>query len=166
MGFFDKFKTKQNTATQTSRPSIAANHKSSKKKNTYQIRYSHLCDLTLFELCKTTPLGVITLNGYPVNAQNGWAVRTQFPNPCACDMAKKKDILREIMGPKISTQIIEYLDKKTGDPVCQIYPEMIYVFDEYENNYMEHLNHASRRDLRRQIALRQKLIDDFLARQK
>ncbi len=165
MGFFDKFKSKP-TETTSTKPVIAENHVSQKKKNTYQIRYSHFCDLTLFEMCKTTPLGVITLNGYPINAQNGWAVCTQFPNPCACDMAKKKDILREIMGPKISTQIIEYLDKKTGEPVCQIYPEMLYVFDEYENNYMEHLNHASRRDLSKQIALREKLISDFLARQK
>ena len=81
-------------------------------------------------------------------------------------MAKKKDVLREIMGPKISTQIIEYLDKETGEPVIQVYPHMLHVFDKYKENYMERLNHASRRDLSKQIALREKLISDFMARQK
>ena len=166
MGLFDKFKQKKEATPQASHPTIAPNHKSSKKKNTYQIRFSHFCDLTMFELCQTTPMGVISLNGHPINAQNGWAVCTQFPNPCACDMAKKKDILYQIMGSKLSTQIIEYLDKETGDPVIQVYPEMIHIFDGYEENYMERLNHASRRDLQRQIALREKLISDFIARQK
>lgn len=165
MGFFDKFKSKP-TETAPAKPVIAENHVSQKKKNTYQIRFSHFCDLTLFELCRNTPMGVATLNGKPTCQTNDWIHCTEFPNPCACDMAKKKDVLREIMGPKISTQIIEYLDKETGEPVIQVYPHMLHVFDKYEENYMERLNHASRRDLSKQIALREKLISDFMARQK
>ena len=166
MKLFDKFKSKKNASLQTPQAAIAPNHKSSKKKNTYQIRFSHFCDLTMFKLCKTTPMGVATLNGREVNALNSWAVCTEFPNPCASNMVQKKDILYKIMGSKLSTQIIEYLDKETGNPVIQVYPEMIHIFDGYEENYMEHLNHASRCDLQRQIALRERLISDFIARQK
>lgn len=77
-------------------------------------------------------------------------------------MAQKHKILSEIMGPKLSCQIIEYLDKETGKPVVQIYPESMYVFDEYDNNYMQRLNHATRQDLQKQIALREKLIAKFI----
>lgn len=165
MGFFDKFKSKP-TETAPAKPVIAENHISQKKKNTYQICYTHFCDLTMFELCRNTPMGVATINGKPLFPDEAWMHCTEFPNPCACDMAKKKDVLREIMGPKISTQIIEYLDKETGEPVIQVYPHMLHVFDKYKENYMERLNHASRHDLSKQIALREKLISDFMARQK
>ena len=69
------------------------------------------------------------------------------------------------MGEKIATQIIEYLDKRTGQPVLQVFPELIQIFDGYEENYMSRLNHASRRDLKKQIALRERLISEFMARQ-
>ena len=143
---------------------ISQNHISKKKKNTYQIQFSSFAPLYLFEMCKNTPMAVIILNGQQIQS-GGWLKTTNFPNPCASDMAKKHKTLREIMGDKISTQIIEYLDKTTGKPVIQLYPEMIYIFDEYESDYMSHLNHATRQDLKKQIALREHLIDEFVKKQ-
>ena len=81
-------------------------------------------------------------------------------------MAQKHKVLSEILGPKLSCQIIEYLDKETGKPVVQIYPESMYVFDEYNDNYMQRLNHASRQDMQHQISLRVKLINDFIEKNK
>ncbi|MFQ6702599.1 MAG: hypothetical protein ACLRFO_00140 [Alphaproteobacteria bacterium] len=143
---------------------IPENHVSKKKKNTYQIQFSPFAPLGLFEGCKTTPMAVIILNGKHVQTSD-WLKFTKFPNPGASDMATKHAVLREIMGKKISTQIIEYLDKYTGKPVVQLYPEMMYIFDGYKQDYMSHLNHASRRDLNKQIALRERLISEFMARQ-
>lgn len=149
----------------TNKTIIPDNHVSQKKKNTYQVKFSPLMPAYLFELCSHTPLGVVVLNGKQIQTKDGWISTTDFPNPGASDMAKKQTVLREIMGEKIATQIVEYLDKETGKPVLQIYPEIMYVFDGYENNYMSRLNHASRRDLKRQIALRERLISDFMTRQ-
>lgn len=143
---------------------IPENHVSKKKKNTYQVKFSPFAPLHYFNGCKTTPMAVVILNGKQVQT-SGWLKCTDFPNPGASDMATKHTVLREIMGEKISTQIIEYLDKYTGKPVVQLYPEMMYVFDGYEQDYMSHLNHASRRDLNKQIALRERLINEFMAKQ-
>ena len=144
---------------------IPDNHVSQKKKNTYQVKFSPLMPAYLFELCSHPPLGVVVLNGKQNQDSTGWISTTNFPHPGAADMAKKQTVLREIMGEKIATQIVEYLDKETGKPVLQIYPEMMYVFDGYENNYMSRLNHASRRDLNKQIALRERLISEFMTKQ-
>lgn len=164
MNLFSKKKT-QPVATPTVATTIPENHVSKKKKNTYQIQFSAFCDATLFSMCKNTPLAVVVLNGKQVQPNTGWLSCTEFPNPGASDMAKKQTVLREIMGEKISTQIIEYLDKETGKPVIQIYPEMMYIFDGYEENYMSHLNHATRRDMQKQIALRERLINEFMQKQ-
>lgn len=147
------------------KPQIAENHVSSKKKNTYVIKYPHFYDLSLFSLCKNTPMCIDTLNGKPFHPNDAWVQPLQFPNPCAADMVTKKDVLLEVMGNKISKTIIEYLDKDTNAPVCQVYPEMIHVFDEYDGDFKSHLNHASRRDLEHQINLRANLIQKFFAAQ-
>ena len=81
-------------------------------------------------------------------------------------MATIQHLLAKALGTKISTQIIEYLDKNTGKPVVQVYPDSVHIFDGYEENYMSHLNHATRRDLEKQIALRERLINEFIAKQK
>lgn len=162
MNLFGKKKT-QPIATPVA-ATIPENHVSKKKKNTYQVKFSPLAPLHYFSGCKTTPMAVIILNGKQIQT-DGWLKCTEFPNPGASDMVTKQNTLREIMGEKISTQIIEYLDKNTGKPVVQVFPEMMYVFDGYEQDYMQHLNHASRRDLNKQIALRERLINEFIARQ-
>lgn len=151
---------------QTPRATIPCDHKSKKKKNTYQIQFSPLAPMHMFCLCDKTPLAVVILNGQQVQPNTGWLSCTEFPNPCASDMSKKHSVLSEILGPKLSCQIIEYLDKETGKPVVQIYPESMYVFDEYNDNYMQRLNHASRQDMQHQISLRVKLINDFIEKNK
>ncbi len=162
MSFFSKPKKTQPNAT---RPIIPDNHVSKKKKNTYTIAFSAFYDATLFSMCKNTPLGVVSLNGQQIQNNSGWISCTEFPNPCATRMAAKQYLLAEALGTKISTQIIEYLDKATGKPVVQVYPDSVHIFDGYEENYMSHLNHATRRDLNKQIALRERLISEFMARQ-
>lgn len=162
MSFFNKPKKIQPNAT---RPIIPDNHVSKKKKNTYTIAFSAFYDATLFSMCKNTPLGVASLNGQQIQNKSGWISCTEFPNPCATRMAAKQHLLAEALGTKISTQIIEYLDKATGKPVVQVYPDSVHIFDGYEENYMSHLNHATRRDLEKQIALRERLISEFMARQ-
>lgn len=144
---------------------VPENHVSKKKKNTYTVTFDVLCSPELFDLCKETPLPIILINGTPQTINDDWLKAKEFPNPCASDMVKTHKIISKIMGPKISCQIIEYLDKETGSPVLQLYPKTMYVFNGYEENYMSHLNHASRRDLKKQIALRKRLISEFTARQ-
>ena len=172
MGFFDIFKQKtekgseQPAVKQIQKPEISPNHISKKKKNTYVITFNVMADNTLFALCTTTPLPVIEINGVKQNTTSGGFISGRhFPNPCANDMVRSHDILREIMGDRISATIIEYLDKDTGKPVVQVYPEGWYVFDNYSTDYITHLNHASRRDLKRQIKLRENMINEYIARQ-
>lgn len=140
---------------------IPANHISKKKKNTYKIMFNPFTAYEMFALCKNTPLAIIELNGIRQDTQSGWVSAKDFPNPCATDMAAQQELIKKITGEKIATTIIEYLDKSTGKPVIQIYPGMIHIFDEYEQDYESHLNHKSRRDLKYQIALREKLWAEF-----
>jgi hypothetical protein len=74
-------------------------------------------------------------------------------------MAKKHKATVDKMGPKIATTIIEYLDKETNKPVVQLYPESIYIYPEYGAEYKSHLNHATRRDLNKEIEKRMRLIN-------
>ena len=171
MGLFDTLKTNTTQPTpvvseQPVQATIAPTHISKKKKNTYTVTFNVLAQLNLFSMCRNTPLPVITLNGKQQNTGMDWLSSKDFPNPCASDMAQKHKVLSEILGSKLSCQIIEYLDKETGKPVVQIYPESMYVFDEYNDNYMQRLNHASRQDMQHQISLRVKLINDFIEKNK
>ena len=136
--------------------------KSKKKKNTYQVQFSLFTPNPQYENTKTVPLPVKFLNGIQQQLDTKWIVFKEFHNPCAYLMTVNFPDLRSIMGAKISTTIIEYLDKSTGEPVLQLYPDMIHVFDGYESDYMSHLNHASRRDLDRQISLRDRLISEYM----
>lgn len=171
MGIFDIFKQKTEKASeqpaveQTQKPEIAPNHISKKKKNTYVITYNVMADATLFNLCKNTPLPIVEINGKKQDQTSGFISCKQFPNPCANDMVRSHDILREIMGERISATIIEYLDKDTGKPVVQVYPGGWYVFDNYEKDYLSHLNHASRNDLKHQLKIRDNMINEYIARQ-
>ena len=167
MKFFKKF-TNTKPATETNQSAtkpIPENHISKKKKNTYIIKFSSFCDATLFSMCKTTPLGVITLNGREIQPNSGWISCTEFPNPCATQMAAQQHLLSEALGTKTATTIIEYLDKETGKPVLQLYPNGVHIFDGYEENYAQHLNHASRRDLEKQFNLRKRLLDEYFTKQ-
>lgn len=155
---------KEKEINQTTKKPIPENHKSSKKKNTYSIVFSPFYDAEVFCLCKNTPLGVEKINGTKLTNTSGWISCHEFPNPYAQEFAKHQDTFTEIMGSKIATTIIEYLDKETGKPVAQIYPHIVYIFDGYEQDFMSHLNHASRRDMERQINLRKMLASDFYSK--
>ena len=87
---------------------------------------------------------------------------TEFPNPLAGEMGSKHTMFKDILGEKISCEIIEYLDKTTNEPVALLFPHGIYVFDKFGQNYMSHLNHASRRDLEKRMNLREKLFEQFM----
>ncbi|MBQ2017646.1 MAG: hypothetical protein II208_03945 [Alphaproteobacteria bacterium] len=171
MGFFSIFKQgniNKPEANETSKQksNIPAGHISKKKKNTYTIMFNVMSDNELMSLCKSSKLPVIEINGVKQEAKKGWITCLSFPNPCATEMVTSHDILREVLGDKISATIIEYLDKYTGKPVVQVYPEGWYVFDKYEADYMLHLNHASRRDLNKQLKLREEKIKEYLENQK
>lgn len=136
---------------------IAANHISKKKKNTYTIKFSPFCDSTVFGLCRSTPLAVVTLNGKNVQDVNsGFLSCTQFPNPFASNMQTVYATLVDL-DKKTASTIIEYLDKDTNQPVLYVFPHGVHINDGYEKTYAKHLNHASRRDLDKQIKLRQEL---------
>ena len=121
MNLFKKI-TQKNAVSGTNhsaRKPIPENHISKKKKNTYIIRFSSFYDATLFSMCKTTPLGVVTLNGRTIQPNSGWISCTDFPNPCASDMATQQHLLHEALGSKLSTTIIEYRLDITVIPVCR-----------------------------------------------
>jgi hypothetical protein len=61
------------------------------------------------------------------------------------------------LDKKTASTIIEYLDKDTNQPVLYVFPHGVHINDGYETTYAKHLNHASRRDLDKQIKLRQEL---------
>lgn len=140
-----------------------------KKKNTYIVKVNNLmADTSAFGMCQNTPLPVIVQNGQRVqNGTGAWMRGTNFPNPAAASMQAEFDVLEPVMGEKLASMIIEYLDKDTGRPVLTLFPTSAYVHDGYEKNYMSHLNHASRQDLNHQLKIREQLIDKLIkSRQK
>ena len=126
-----------------------------KKKNTYVIKNSVLTNLSLFSSCATTPLVVIELNGKKINQDTNWSQCTDFPNPGASNMITRIEMLKPVMGEKLAGTIVEYLDKETLTPVAMLFStnEIMYR-EEAGENFMKRLNHASRKDLKRQMAVR------------
>lgn len=126
---------------------------SQKKKNTYIINFNTFCDYDLFSGCKEVPMAVKCENSKITETLGGFVETKKFPNPCAAEMAINHKKNSEIMGDKIASTVIEYLDKETGKPVVQLYPDAYHVFDD-DDNFRDRLNHASRRDFKRQIEKR------------
>jgi len=112
----------------------------------------------MFALCQDTPMAVSKKNGVPQQTGEAWTTATRFPNPSAQYMVNEYKQLQPIMG-ELAATIIEYLDKNTDAPVLQLFPTSVYVFDGYETDYMSHLNHASRQDLKYQIEKRRKMLE-------
>ena len=125
-----------------------------KKKNTYVV---HLDNLALKSMCfamsNKMPFIVRSINGQHAPE----TPLLLFPNPAASTMAHQYHSMSRIMDLKMACTIIEYLDKETGQPVLQLYPNQLYIFSGFEHNYMSRLNHASRRDLKYHIAQREQL---------
>lgn len=155
------FSHKKNSEQTPTPKAIAPDHVSKKKKNTYQIALSGLmCDTSYFRLCKNTPLAVVTLNGKKVQESTGFLSCTEFPNPFASEMQAVFTKLSPL-DKKTASTIIEYLDKETKEPIVLVFPHGVHIKDGFEENYMDHLNHATRRDLARQVAIRRKLLEQY-----
>lgn len=137
---------------------------STKKKNTYIIVFSPFYDSTLFSLCAKTPLEIAKTNGIKAEPR-AFAHLTQFPNPFACQMQHFYTIASE-SDKKIASTIIEYLDKETGTPVAQLYPNGLHLFVGNQKTFTDRLNHASRRDLAYQIKQRQEFMNRLNAMQR
>ena len=147
---------------------VAPNRATKKKKNTYVVKISAvMANLSAFELCDSTPMAVVTINGKPVqNASGAWMHCTPFPNPAASNMAKAFSKLEPLMGEKMASTIIEYLDKDTNDPVALLFPTNEIMCRNDLVDFMKRLNHASRHDLNRQMQIRERMMHQALTKQK
>ena len=130
-----------------------------KKKNTYVVRPDSCAQY--FSMCDSTPLYVHYLNGVEQQTGRAFVAATQFPNPAASTMVQNYNEMSSIMGDKVACTIIEYLDKDNGNPVVQVYPEYIHVFEEYKDDYKSHLNHASRADFEYQVKKRRNMLEIY-----
>lgn len=138
--------------------------KTKKKKNTYVVKISSINEL--FALASETPLPIITLNGQPVTDNSGWIKCESFPNPAAHNMVASFPKLEPIMGEKLASTIIEYLDKDSNAPVAMLFPtnELIYRAD--LKNFLSRMNAASRQDLKRQMQIRERILQQLIEKQK
>lgn len=126
-----------------------------KKKNTYIIRNKVMSDLNLFSLCRFTPLPVIEINGQKQENSTGWMSSTQFPNPAAHNLIIAFEQLKPVMGERLASTIVEYLDKDSLEPVALLFPTNEIMFRGKHDEFMKRLNHASRQDLKRQQKIRE-----------
>lgn len=135
-------------------------HKSHKKKNTYVVRLNTEFNIPAFwEEFSKSPLTVLVKNGEIVQEIGSYMRCTKFPNPGAIQMHREYRYLAKV-DKKLASTVVEYLDKDTGAPVALLYPTDLYVYEEYrDNDFLAHLNHASRQDFARQMDLRTKMLD-------
>lgn len=130
-----------------------------KKKNTYIVSLNNpLYDASGWGLRRSTKLAIMSKNGEQMfNPYNAWCEVSDFPNPAAHHMVTEYKTLAPLMNRTAQT-VIEYLDKDNGEPVLMVFPSEIHVFDCYKNDYMSHLNHATRRDFKFQLKKREELL--------
>ncbi len=136
-----------------------------KKKNTYVIKQPVLGGYSTFELCQSTPLAVVTINGKPVDNKSGWLTSLDFPNPAATNMVKSFKELKPIMGERMASTIIEYLDKETGEPVAMLFPTNEVMTRGDLADFLKCLNHKTRQDFFRQIQIRERLLNNLKDKQ-
>lgn len=134
-----------------------------KRKNTYVVKLKDvMADLNAFELCEKTPLAVVTLNGKPVQNAGTWMQCNQFPNPGAAHMISAFPELHPIMGEKMASTIIEYLDKDTSEPVAMLFPTNEIMCRDDLPDFTQRMNHASRQDLYRQMKIRDRILRQIM----
>lgn len=141
------------------KPAIDKKHISKKRKDTYIVTNDVMLDYNSFAFCQEVPVAIKVKNG--VIEQSGWKTCKCFPTKPVLHTMNNQPQFVEIFGEKIATTIIEYHDKDTNMPVAQLYPDSLCVFDGFEKNYEQRLNHATRQDLKYQMALRQKLLNKY-----
>ena len=166
--------------------------KTHKKKITYVVSMDDtFCYKELFCDCPQTPMTVVKLNGKVAEQNSDWMPMVQFPNPGATSMNRIHKSLQPIMG-ELSATIVQYLDKTDGKPVITLFPQnhvffhnvgttawatvvkqdnvtcMVFEQSATEKGLeeLQRLNHASRRDLFRQVSKRQALIKEYNAQRK
>lgn len=109
---------------------------------------------------------VVELNGKKVNQDTGWKSGTEFPNPGASDMVVAFKQLQPIMGEKLASTIVEYLDKETNEPVAMLFPTNDIMYrEDAGKNFTNRLNHATRQDLKRQMSVREKYLKKLAEKQ-
>lgn len=122
---------------------------SKRKKNTYviDIKPGHYPQLPADIL--ETPLPIVTLNGRKVESSMKYIENICFAAEPARIMIQEHKDLYPVMGEMANT-IIEYLDKDDcAFPVVRVFPQTVQFFDSYTpENYLQHLNHASRQDIK------------------
>ena len=129
-----------------------------KLKNTYVITFDTMMDERIWQLCPTSKLAVVKIDGESVTDKGVFRSLTDFPNPFAYRMVCAYKDLSSVMGKELAGTIIVYGDKTNRENACV----MLFPTNEiaiYGPDAMSRLNHASRRDLKHQIAKRQKYID-------
>lgn len=129
-----------------------------KLKNTYVITFDTMMDERVWQLCPMSKLAVVKIDGETVTDKGGFRSLTDFPNPFAYRMVCAYKDLAPLMGKELAGTIVVYGDKTNRENACV----MLFPTNEiavYGKDAMSRLNHASRRDLKHQIAKRQKYID-------
>lgn len=132
-----------------------------KLKNTYVITFDTMMDESVWQLCRNTKLAVKTMDGENVQSDNGWKELTDFPNPCAYNMVCAYKALSKVMGEKLASTIVVYGDKTDRETArIMLFPtNEIMFYGKDSKSAKAQLNHASRRDLKYQMAKRQKYLD-------
>lgn len=130
-----------------------------KRKNTYVIQQNVFVGYSVFELCQSTPLAVVEINGKSLEQKTGWLNSLDFPNPGAIDMIKSFKVLEPVMGKKLASTIVEYLDKETGEPVAMLFPTNDIMYREDLPDFLNRLNHMSRKDLHYQMMKRARYLN-------
>lgn len=110
-----------------------------------------------------TPMPVVKINGQVQNS-NGFIRCIKFPNPATTRMIIEIERLKTIMGEKLACTIVEYLDKDTMQPVAYLFPTNEIMYQGKEDEFMQRLNHASRRDFIRQKEIRDKYLEKIKIR--
>lgn len=128
-----------------------------KDKNTYVVKIPG--SAFYYKSQRSTPFIIETINGEPVVGQTNGLMRLDFPNPAAYKMACSFKIFKPVMGEKLARTIVEYLDKDTRETVALLFPTNRVVHNPMDPDFISRMNHATRRDFKRQMAIRQKFID-------
>lgn len=125
-----------------------------KKKNTYIVNYKSPEFYKSQRFDDELPLEVVEINGKAVPHNAGKIHLESFPNPSAFKMLESHEMLKSVMGTRLASTIVEYLDKDTYEIVAILFPmEMMY--NSELSDYMARLNHVTKKDLRYQIKRRE-----------
>ncbi len=115
-----------------------------KRKNTYIVKPTFLHKFKALEKLNTVPMRIISVNGQPV--QNPF-YSLNLPGCMAYEIATT--------APQKTTQITEYLDKHTLEPVLMLLPNNKTIPEQTQTT-LSRMNHATRRDLFKRLRLKQK----------